>query len=138
MPRCPGVPALPSKTGLTCDNGAGCMTEQAARGHESARSFVDRSVLALNEAGAPRTTSELLTATGHADSIRSATLRLERDDRLVRTDRNTWSLAEWGAEPYRPLDAGLSDLSPTRRRRRHRTPGRGTGDWRDNLPPLPR
>jgi hypothetical protein len=85
---------------------------QAGRG-----SFVDRAVDVLVGAGRPMTTNELIGCAGPAGTVRSAAQRLARDDRLVRTGRNHWSLAEWGAAPYRPLEAGLAAAGRPRRRR---------------------
>lgn len=82
-------------------------------GMGAVRSFVDRSVEALEEAGKPRTTNELMHHAGHAGTVRSAAQRLAGDDRLVRTGPNSWGLACWGARSYRPLDSLITNATGT-------------------------
>ncbi|MGA8117864.1 MAG: hypothetical protein WCA46_29865 [Actinocatenispora sp.] len=71
-------------------------------------------------ASEPLSTGQLIDRAGPAGSVRSAVQRLADDERLVRTGRNEWALASWGAEPYRPLDAGLASASAELARSRPR------------------
>ena len=71
-----------------------------ARPGDRSATAIDLVIDALTAAGEPMTFESIQTATGDQYSARSLKSRIAEDARIMRTDRDSFGLTEWGFEPY--------------------------------------
>ncbi|MFE2830487.1 hypothetical protein [Streptomyces mirabilis] len=62
--------------------------------------LVDRALAVLEELGHPLDWPLLVDRMGAGVNVRSLKNALSKDDRFVRSDVNSWALAQWGLRPY--------------------------------------
>jgi hypothetical protein len=74
--------------------------EPAAPGAAQRAPLTDRAVAVLEELGHPLDWPLLVDRMGPGVNVRSLKAQLSKDDRFVRSDVNSWALAQWGLRPY--------------------------------------
>ncbi|MFJ3339305.1 hypothetical protein [Streptomyces sp. NPDC086766] len=62
--------------------------------------LTDRALAVLEELGHPLDWPLLVDHMGPGVNVRSLKAQLSKDDRFVRSDVNSWALAQWGLRPY--------------------------------------
>ncbi|WP_073947937.1 hypothetical protein [Streptomyces kebangsaanensis] len=74
--------------------------EPAAPDAARRASLTDRALAVLEELGHPLDWPLLVNRMGPGVNVRSLKAQLSKDDRFVRSDVNSWALAQWGLRPY--------------------------------------
>ncbi|GEJ97820.1 hypothetical protein [Streptomyces sp. 1-11] len=74
--------------------------ESAASGTARRARLADRALAVLEELGHPLDWPLLVDRIGPDVNARSLKTQLSKDDRFVRSDVNSWALAQWGLRPY--------------------------------------
>lgn len=74
--------------------------EPASPGAAQRAPLADRAVVVLEELGHPLDWPLLVDRMGPGVNARSLKAQLFKDDRFVRSDVNSWALAQWGLRPY--------------------------------------